>query len=525
MISIDTSKLSLDVKSWYETAEENDKIAALNIGYNIICSDTYNKNSDNRSLKLQQHIDNLNHKLNLLKKERDEEQTSNANESLNRIMTQPIVQAKQQQINSMSESNKQVIDAFNSEKRILKESIEDFKLKLKSSEESNVQLKQSVDLARDQYNELNQQIKCSKIKGNMGEQQIQIILEEAGYIIKKWGNKAGDIAVYSKDDPERLILCIEAKNYDTNPNKLGKNGKETDKFYRDIKEQLESKKSPVYQNSNVPWMFISLKLQIPNVDSLIRQYLGVNCFYVSEPTTESLIASIEIFDAASYVFTKNTQNENYVKTKISELYSLQSCLDDDMYDFNLINKNIDTLKKNISKQEDKLKRKLSTIKDSVLLITNDIENPLNSSNGTINYDVDLVNLPYSEMVNYIKQLQFDAKHNRMKDIVEKTNIDESNLDAISNVFEIQSNEHEQLSVTEQAKISENTSENNNDLSIFHESNNLNGSNNLNESNKDSDSKINKKKDKLVSCNNCGREVAKKNLSRHKKTNKCNQFVD
>ena len=520
MITI--SKLKADVKSWYETAQENDKIAALNIGYSIICSDTYNKNSDSRSIKLQQHIDTLTQKLDLLTQERDEARTNNANESLNRIMTQAVVQTKQQLINSINESHKVVIDTLKSEKQILKDSLDEYKSKLRSSEDSNNQLKQSADVERERYNELNQQIKCSKTKGNMGEQQIQSILEDAGYIIKKWGNKAGDIAVYSKDDAERLILCIEAKNYDTNANKLGKNGKEIDKFYRDIKEQLESKKSPVYQNSNVPWMFISLKLQIPNIDSLVRQYLGVNCFYVSEPTTESLIASVEIFDAASYAFTKNTQNENYVKTKISELYSLLKLLNEDMYDFNKIDENIETLKKTVTKQHAKLKKKIETIRDSVRLITNDIENPEPKSDSDINLNLDVSNLPHNQILAYIKQLQLDSKQIRMKQVIQQKSNEHSNTNSLDVSTEQTINTSKSNELTKQ--ISKNSIGNLND-----EINNLEESSTNEIPNTiitiDEGKTTDTAKNKLVTCDNCGKEVARKNLSRHKKTNKCKNYED
>ena len=124
MITIDTSKLDKTVASWYATAKENDKLAALNIGFSIICSDTYNKNSNIRTEKLQQIIDTLRQKLELITHERDEARNSNAKESLNEIMTQPIIQSKeqqikskQQQINSMNESHKQLVSIIESEKR------------------------------------------------------------------------------------------------------------------------------------------------------------------------------------------------------------------------------------------------------------------------------------------------------------------------------------------------------------------------------------------------------------------------
>jgi len=176
----------------------------------------------------------------------------------------------------------------------------------------------------------------SKTKGNRGESDVIQLIELAGYTIKHTGNKCGDIWVYHEDNH---IAVMEIKNYgEHNKSKLGmrENGDiapEMEKFYRDSAIQLNKGTT----TTKIPWLFISLRCDIPNKSKLDAEHNGVKCFYLSQPTDIDIVSHMILFNEMYKFHSHNkTETTDLMQCKIQELNKLVRELVDVNYDFKIM---------------------------------------------------------------------------------------------------------------------------------------------------------------------------------------------
>ena len=315
----------------------------------------------------------------------------------------------------------------------------------------------------------------SKTKGEMTEKNIREIIETNGYICEKPGNHAGDLWVYSTD--KRVVCVLEIKNYgEENKNKLGQNGSQTKKMYDDIETQLNSDNT-----INVPWIFVSMGCEIPNVEKLRKTHLGVDCKYLSMPTTKELISWIDFCETINRLKdSKNDVNIIYIQQKINEIEEIFTNLLERKPNFKILKDNVNKLSNNIDK-EDKKYNKL--IEDSVKRM-NEINKSILIDNKIYDDEIDLSKnidkLSYNEIKEYVKTMQSYSLTLVEKINNEKINVEEYDATSISNEENIEIN-------IEEVDVQEETNEKN------------------------------KKK-----CEICGESV--RNLTRHQKTNKCKSFI-
>jgi hypothetical protein len=448
LTSICLNKLDSKTREFYENCYENEIITALIIGHNVITSKHYaNINEENRNNFMDQ-LDNLQNELILSKESYEELETKK--EGDNRLAIEVGLEEKQKVIELLEKHN----CSLTTEK---------------------TQLRENLEIKEREFNELKCKMSTSKTKGEMTEKNIREIIETNGYICEKPGNHAGDLWVYSTD--KRVICVLEIKNYgEENKNKLGQNGSQTKKMYDDIETQLNSDNT-----INVPWIFVSMGCEIPNVEKLRKTHLGVDCKYLSMPTTKELISWIEFCENINRLKdSKNDVNIIYIQQKINEIEEIFTNLLERKPNFKILKENVNKLSNNIDK-EDKKYNKL--IEDSVKRM-NEINKSILIDNKIYDKEIDLTlnidKLSLNEIKEYVKTMQSYSLTLVEKINNEKINIEEYDATSISNEENIEIN-------IEEVVVEEENNE------------------------------INKKK-----CEICGESV--RNLTRHQKTNKCKSFI-
>ena len=438
------NKLDDKTREFYENCDENELITALIIGHNVITSKHYaNINEENRNNFMDQ-LNNLQNELILSKESYEELETKK--EGDNRLAIEVGLEEKQKVIELLEKHN----CSLTTEK---------------------TQLRENLEIKEREFNELKCKMSTSKTKGEMTEKNIREIIETNGYICEKPGNHAGDLWVYSTD--KRVVCVLEIKNYgEENKNKLGQNGSQTKKMYDDIETQLNSDNT-----INVPWIFVSMGCEIPNVEKLRKTHLGVDCKYLSMPTTKELISWIDFCETINRLKdSKNDVNIIYIQQKINEIEEIFTNLFERKPNFKILKDNVNKLSNNIDK-EDKKYNKL--IEDSVKRM-NEINKSILIDNKIYDDEIDLSKnidkLSYNEIKEYVKTMQSYSLT-----LVEKIN-------------------NEKINVEEYDANEENIEDNSEEVVVKEENN-----------------EINKKK-----CEICGESV--KNLKRHQKTNKCKSFI-
>ena len=446
------NKLDDKTREFYENCEENDLITALIIGYNVITSKHYaNINEENRN-NFMDHLNNLQKELKLSKESYEE--LENKKEGDNRLAIEIGLEEKQKVIDLLGKLN--------------------FTLETEKKE-----LKDNLEIKEREFNELKCKMSTSKTKGEMTEHNIREILESHGYICEKPGNHAGDLWVYSTD--KRVICVLEIKNYgEENKNKLGDNGSQTKKMYDDIETQLNCDNT-----INVPWIFVSMGCEIPNVEKLRKTHLGIDCKYLSMPTTKELVSWIDFCETINRLKdSKDDVNIIYIQKKINEIEEIFNNLLEKRPNFKTLKDNVNKLGNNIDKEEKKYNK---LIEDSVKRM-NEINKSILLDNKTYNNEIDLSKnidkLSYNEIKEYVKTMQSYSLN-----LVEKINNEKINIE-----------EYDATSISNEENIEINIENNSEEVEI-----------------KEEENKKNKKK-----CEICGESV--RNLKRHQKTNKCKSFI-
>ena len=446
------NKLDNKTREFYENCDEKELITALIIGHNVITSKHYaNINEENRNNFMDQ-LDNLQNELKLSNE--SYEQLENKKEGDNRLAIEVGLEEKQKVIELLEKHN----CSLTTEK---------------------TQLRENLEIKEREFNELKCKMSTSKTKGEMTEKNIREIIETNGYICEKPGNHAGDLWVYSTD--KRVICVLEIKNYgEENKNKLGQNGSQTKKMYDDIETQLNSDNT-----INVPWIFVSMGCEIPNVEKLRKTHLGVDCKYLSMPTTKELISWIDFCETINRLKdSKNDVNIIYIQQKINEIEEIFTNLLERKPNFKILKDNVNKLSNNIDK-EDKKYNKL--IEDSVKRM-NEINKSILIDNKIYDDEIDLSKnidkLSYNEIKEYVKTMQSYSLT-----LVEKINNEKINVE-----------EYDATSISNEENIEINIEDNSEEVVIKEEEN---------------------KKNKKI-CEICGESV--RNLTRHQKTNKCKSFI-
>ena len=225
--------------------------------------------------------------------------------------------------------------------------------------------------------------------------------------------------------------------------------------------------------------------EIPNIEKLRKTHLGVDCKYLSMPTTKELISWIDFCETINRLKdSKNDVNIIYIQQKINEIEEIFTNLLERKPNFKILKDNVSKLSNNIDK-EDKKYNKL--IEDSVKRM-NEINKSILIDNKIYDDEIDLSKnidkLSYNEIKEYVKTMQSYSLT-----LVEKINNEKINVE-----------EYDATSISNEENIEINIEDNSEEVVI-----------------KEEENKKNKKK-----CEICGESV--RNLTRHQKTNKCKSFI-
>ena len=363
-------KLEKTIKSWYETTDECNIIAAMEIGYKILNSSAYINNNDKIIESLNNELEESQLKIKL-ERIKHEELTKDNTHSINIAIENGLKSV---------ERERGTLDTFNNVLR-----------------HQNKELNEKLSLKNDEYNNLKCSMKISKTKGDLSEQYIKNLLEDLGYKTKKPGIHSGDLLVYNKND--ELICVLEIKNYgDDNKNKLGPNGSEINKMYNDIKTQIEN-------IGTIPWIFLSLGCDIPNIEKLDKSHLGVKCFYLSLPSENELVGYIKCIDVMVEI-KRNIENSSdnvFMEFKLYEMYNVLNKLVSSKLDFKGINEIIIKLKKKLDKEEDKYNKNIENSVTMSKLIMNNIK-----LEKEFDLTLDIDELKHDDIKNYVKMLQLEC---------------------------------------------------------------------------------------------------------------------
>jgi len=394
--------LDQHVIDWYNSTDKSNIKSALIIGMNVVVSDNYKMNETDIVNKLNQDNSILQDQMEsiiqdkqqmelLHETELDKEKSKNKDLEMNNEQTIKVaVDLQTQTIREYNNSLKDEKTTLKDEKQQLKEHL---------AEQIN-----QYELLNNKFNDLNCNMKTSKIKGEITEHEVSDLIESYGYNVKKPGNHSGDLFVYSKENIEQLVCVLEIKNYgDDNKYKLGPGRSETNKMYKDIETQLNSD-PPI----NCPWLFISLGCKIPNIGRLRNNHCGVKCFYLDEPSNKEIITWIECCEQISYLNSKKNANNNiiYMEQKINEICDILIKLQEDKPDFNGIKDHLNKSIKKLDKEDSKYKKKL----DDTINRVNEI---IKNSNYTpddehIDYTINTGELSLDQLNAYVKTLQRNA---------------------------------------------------------------------------------------------------------------------
>ena len=454
------NSLDQHVIDWYTNTDNSNIKSALTIGMKVVVSDNYKMNETDIVNKLNHRIKDLDEAKNeldiILKQEKDLfRQQSHEMQKLHEIeldkeksKNKDLEINNEQSIKVIVDLQTQILKEFNNslkeEKTVLKDEKQQLKEELK-------QQTNELEQITEKFNNLNCNMKTSKIKGEITEHEVSNLIESYGYNVRKPGNHSGDLFVYSKENIDQLVCILEIKNYgDDNKSKLGPGGSETNKMYKDIETQLKSD-PPI----NSPWLFISLGCKIPNIGLLRKNHCGVKCFYLDEPSNKEIITWIECCEQLSYLNNKKNENNNiiYMEQKINEICDILTKLQEDKPDFNGIKDHLNKSIKKLDKEDSKYKKKLD---DTINRVNEIIKNSkYTPDNDDINYTINTGDLSLDQLNAYVKtlqrnaiQLNIDLNKTRINNTIESS----SNLDtSIPSNIETTSNPDQQSNIVESRK--------------------------------------------------------------------------
>ena len=410
-MNIDNIGLSPDTLEWYKKSDYADIKSAMEIGKKLVTSNNYQMDQNDHIAKLHEEIEALKnetqnliggHKEVLMKKD----------DTINQRIYES--ERKYKELENRQNSNNEVAIKVAVENKTailtsVKTSLEDDKKRLqlqhdqKESELTKIQneLKQKVD----EFNKLKTHLTGSKNKGEFTEKEIEEFIELEGYEVLKAGNKAGDRHVYYNDE---LICVLEIKNIsEKNEQKLGPNGSEPKKMYRDIDEHIKKKKGT--PDWRVPWLFISIGCKIPNIGDLKKKkndHNGVMCDYLSLPTKEDIMFYINAFKSLN---SANKCGTN-IELKTIEVHDIINKVTENKPDFDSILKSVNTLESKITKEKKKYDKEL----DNALKRINDINNYSPDHLDELDLDCDINTIGISDLLEYSKKLQLKAKENQLR---------------------------------------------------------------------------------------------------------------
>jgi len=390
-------KLEHTIKSWYETTDECNIIAAMEIGYKILNSSTYIDNKDTIMESLNKELEKSHLKITSLAEEnrRKVEERELEFDSKLRLERAKHEELKKDNTHSINIAIENGLKSVERERNTLK----DFNNVLT---QQTKELCEKLVIKTEEFNNLKCSMKISKTKGEMSEKYIRELIESIGYKTKKPGIHSGDLMVYNKDD--ELICVLEIKNYgEDNKNKLGPNGSEIIKMQNDIKTQIEN-------IGNVPWIFLSLGCEIPYIEKLDKTHLGVKCFYLSLPTENELVGYIKCIEVMVEIKKSVESSDNVLmEFKLYEMYNVLNKLASSKLDFKGINTLIIKLKKKLDKEEEKYNKSIENSVEMSNLIMNNIKID-NKIDLTLNID----ELKHENIKDYVKMLQLECLKQKSK---------------------------------------------------------------------------------------------------------------
>jgi len=385
-------KLEKSTKDWYLNSEEDDILSALIIGKELITSSYYKSNKDKIVNNMRIKLEDFETTIESLKNEFKSERELLENDYKRKLN---IEKSKNDELNNKFNIDNR--DSINiAVEHALKYAKENIELLRESNEKLTEDLNKYIKI-KEEYEEFKCNISKSKIKGELSEIEVKNHIENAGFLTEKPGINSGDLFVYSSNN--ELICVLEIKNYgDHNKHKLGPNGSEVKKMYKDIEKQLNSE-----QKISVPWLFISLGCEIPNMDELMDSHFGVNCIYLSEPSYKEMIECIK----CCVIINKlkcNGSNEMYVQSKINEIYDIFMRFSKNAPNFKKIKSAISKSIKDIEKEEDKFNKYIEENRSRVEKIFGDIKNVPNNIKG-IDFNIDISKLQLCEIEKYMSNLK------------------------------------------------------------------------------------------------------------------------
>jgi hypothetical protein len=384
-----SGKIDNKIKKWYETTDKSNSIAAISIGYYIVVSNNYTVDKDNVVASLNDQLEDKQNRINKLIED-------------NSISLSREKDKFKELENKFNIDNRQSIDvavdkSLESVKNQIK-TLEDFNRYLEKVNEEN---KLKLDKTTTELTEMKCSYNISKNKGEITEKKIHKLIESEGYKTKKAGNHSGDILVYSRDSHDNLICILEIKNYgDDNKSKLGPNGSETKKMYKDIETQLKS-----CDFINVPWIFISLGCEIPKIEELRERHCGIRCEYLSQPSDIEILVYIKYCEMVCKL-NNNKEGKNiiYIQQKISEIYDIFNKIKELKPDFKSIKELLLKLKNKLEKEEVKYTKLLDDNNRRIDEIIKDIHSP-HEDDSSIDCSVNIDELPYDKLKIYVGKLQ------------------------------------------------------------------------------------------------------------------------
>jgi len=390
-------KLEKTIKSWYETTDECNIIAAMEIGYKILNSSNYIDNKDTIMESLNKELEESHLKIKSLAEEnrRKVEEKELEFDSKLRLERAKHEELKKDNTHSINIAIENGLKSVERERNTLK----DFNNVLT---QQNKNLSEKLVIKTEEFNDLKCSMKISKTKGEISEKYIRELIESIGYKTRKPGIHSGDLMVYNKAD--ELICVLEIKNYgEDNKNKLGPNGSEIIKMQNDIKTQIEN-------IGNVPWIFLSLGCEIPYIEKLDKTHLGVKCFYLSLPTENELVGYIKCIEVMVEIKKSVESSDNVLmEFKLYEMYNVLNKLASSKLDFKGINTLIVKLKKKLDKEEEKYNKSIENSVEMSNLIMNNIK-----TDDKIDLTLDIDELKHENIKSYVKMLQLECLKQKSK---------------------------------------------------------------------------------------------------------------
>ena len=387
------NKLDKDTRKWYMESEHCDIVSALIIGKELITSSYYKSNKDkivkDMRIKMEEYENNIDLLKNKFKNDKEElEQEYNNKLNIEKIKNDELT-------NKFNIDNRDSINI--AVEHALKYAENNIELLKNTNDKLSEELTNCLKI-KEEYEKFKCNINKSKVKGELSESEVREYIENCGFITDKPGINSGDLFVYSSDN--ELICVLEIKNYgENNKHKLGPNGSEVKKMYKDIEKQLNSP-----NKINVPWLFISLGCEIPNMSDLRDSHLGVTCIYLSEPSYKEMIECIKCCIIINKLNSSNNNNNSlYIQAKIDEIYDIFLKFSKSSPNFKKIKVSLNKSIKEIDKEEEKYNKYIEENMSRVENIFKDIKKIPNKKN--IDYNVDIENLSYKEIGSYMLELR------------------------------------------------------------------------------------------------------------------------